>query len=131
MKLHKINNLKTNHRFNWHKLVIGIFPVLIFLLLLSTENAMAVSLNDATFKPLGDLTIPQIIGKVISILLGLSGALALLMFVYGGVVWMTAQGNTEKVGQAQKILIWSILGLIIIFTSYAIVSQVLRLLGQS
>ena len=47
------------------------------------------------------------------------------MFIYGGLVWMTAAGANEKVQKGKDILIWATVGLVIIFTSYALVRFVL------
>ena len=47
------------------------------------------------------------------------------MFIYGGLVWMTAAGSNEKVQKGKDILIWATVGLVIIFTSYALVRFVL------
>lgn len=131
MNVNKINFIQlARRRFTWRKLLICLLPVTVLTLLL-VSGAEAISLNDATFKPLGNLSIPQIIGKVIAVLLGISGVLALLMFVYGGVMWMTAQGASDQVAKAQKTIIWSVLGLVAIFSSYAVISLVLGLLSQS
>lgn len=59
------------------------------------------------------------IGGIIKGVLGLLGILLLLMFIYGGFVWMTAGGNTEKVQLANKIINSAIIGLIVIFLSYS------------
>jgi hypothetical protein len=59
------------------------------------------------------------IGGIIKGVLGLLGILLLLMFIYGGFVWMTAAGNTEKVQLANKIINSAIIGLIVIFLSYS------------
>jgi hypothetical protein len=77
-------------------------------------------------NPLGGDTTPQVlIGKVISAILGLVGSLALLMFIYGGLVWMTAAGASEKVQKGKDILVWAAIGMIVIFSSYAMVRFVL------
>lgn len=71
-------------------------------------------------------TTPQIlIGRAISAVLGLVGSLALIMFIYGGFLWMTSAGNEKKVSQGRDILMWSTIGLIVIFSSYALVKFVL------
>jgi len=74
--------------------------------------------------PLSNITIPQLVGRVLNALLGIVGALALLMFVWGGFRWMTAAGNTEQAAKAKKTLVWAALGLVAIFGSYAILSFV-------
>jgi len=84
--------------------------------------------NPLTGKP-GDITggVPALIGQVINAVLGIVGSLALLMFVYGGLLWMTAGGKDERVTQGKNVLIWATLGMVVIFASYAIV----KLLFQS
>lgn len=80
--------------------------------------AASVHLNN----PLGSVDTPQkLIGKIISAVLGVVGSLALLMFIYGGLIWMTAAGNEKKVSQGTDILMWAAIGLVIIFISYAAV----------
>ena len=92
-----------------------------------TENggytgADGVSLSN----PLGPNTTPNsIIGRVINAVLGIIGSLALLMFVYGGITWMTSSGSPEKIKKGRDIIIWSVIGLAIIFFSYALVNFVI------
>jgi len=69
--------------------------------------------------------IPVLLGKVISSILGVIGSLALVMFIYGGVIWMLSAGNQEQVTKGKNILIWATVGIVIIFTSYALVKFVL------
>jgi len=80
-------------------------------------------------NPLGDnnaTNINVLIGRVINAVLGIVGSLALVMFIYGGLTWMTAAGNKEKIQKGKDILIWATIGLIIIFSAYAIVRFVLE-----
>jgi hypothetical protein len=70
-------------------------------------------------------TIPVFLGKIISAAMGILGSLALVMFIYGGITWMLSAGNPEKVKSGQQIIIWSVLGIAIIFTSYALVRFVI------
>ena len=51
-------------------------------------------------------------GTVISGILGLTGVLALVAFIAGGVMWMTSGGNAEKVKKGRDILVWAVIGLI-------------------
>ncbi|MFP4514527.1 MAG: pilin [Parcubacteria group bacterium] len=88
----------------------------------SGNNCQEVSLTN----PLGENTTPNtIIGRVINAVLGVIGSLALLMFVYGGITWMTSSGSPEKIKKGRDIIIWSVIGLAIIFFSYALVNFVI------
>ncbi len=74
------------------------------------------------YNPLGAETdIPAFIGRGIRGVLGVIGAIALLMFVYGGVTWMTAGGDSKKVDGAKSIIKNSVIGLLLIFFSYNLI----------
>jgi hypothetical protein len=77
--------------------------------------------SETLTNPLGDINTPQaFIGKVINSILGVVGSLALLMFVYGGLIWMTSSGNQEKVKKGRDTLMWAAIGLVIIFSAYGL-----------
>jgi len=82
-------------------------------------NATAAS---PKIKSLIKTTPENFIARIIRNLLGLAGTMTMVMMVYGGLLWMTARGNTKTVGQAQKIIIWTAVGLVIIFSSYTVLS---------
>ena len=67
----------------------------------------------------------ELIGKGISIVIGVVGSLALVIVVYGGIMWMTAGGNDSKVSKAQKTIMWGVLGLVVVLLSYVIVRTLL------
>jgi hypothetical protein len=70
--------------------------------------------------------ISVLIGRIINGALGFVGSLALVMFIYGGFTWMLAAGNQQRVQKGKEILIWATIGLVVIFTSYAVVKMVLE-----
>ena len=63
--------------------------------------------------------------NVSQIILGIVGALTLLFFVYGGVVFLTSSGNKEMVTKGRNIIVGSIIGLVIVFASYTIIGFVI------
>ena len=75
-------------------------------------------------NPLGNVSLNQLLGRVVRTTLGFVGALFLAMFVYGGTTWMLAGGDSEKVKSSQKILLNSVIGLIVIGISYSVISIV-------
>lgn len=64
-------------------------------------------------------------------ILGLVGSLALLMFIYGGFTFLISAGSSEKIGEARKILIAAVVGLLIVFASYIIIQFILKSLGMN
>lgn len=82
-------------------------------------------------NPLGIVDVRVLIGRIIQSLLGLVGSLALVMFIYGGFLWMFSGGNQDRVKKGKDVLTWATLGLAIIFTSYAILKFVFTVLEGS
>lgn len=70
--------------------------------------------------------VPTLIGMIIKAALSVVGALSLLMFVYGGFTWLTSAGNQERVGKGTKTMLWAVIGLIVVFASYMLVSQLFK-----
>jgi len=80
-------------------------------------------------NPLGtNYSIPELVGMIIKYILGLVGTLSLLMFIWAGFMWLTAQGNPDKVKKGRDTMLWAIVGLIIVFSSYAILSYVFKVI---
>src|SRR3989339_130718 len=69
-------------------------------------------------------SVPALIGNIIAKLMGVMGSIALVMFIYGGVLWMIAAGNAERSKKGMQIIVWSALGVMVILASYVIVSFV-------
>ncbi|MEA3248931.1 MAG: pilin [Patescibacteria group bacterium] len=84
----------------------------------------------ATEIGLGTKDVRETIGSVIRAFMGLLGIVAVLLILYGGFKWMTAGGNEEQVGEAKKIIISGVIGLIIILSAYAIANFVVGAIIQ-
>ncbi len=62
----------------------------------------------------------QVIGTIISVLIGFLGIIFLVLTVYAGFLWMTAAGNEKQVGKAKNILVTAVIGLVITLSAYTI-----------
>lgn len=62
-------------------------------------------------------------------ILGIVGSVALLMFVYGGIMFLISGGSSERVEKGKQIIIGSVIGLVIVFASYTIIGFVFHSLG--
>ena len=83
-------------------------------------------------NPLGDgaTTIPVILGRVMRAGFGVLGAVALFMFMYGGFRWLTSGGNADSIKAGRDTMVWAILGIAVIFASYAIVNFVILAIAK-
>ncbi len=76
-------------------------------------------------------TFSQNIGLFIRGLLGLVGMIFLVLTVYAGILWMTAQGAEDQVTKARDIIKTSAVGLIITLAAYGLSTFVVRVLTSS
>ena len=79
--------------------------------------------------PKDDPSPATLMGRVINAVLGIVGSIALVMFIYAGFRWMTAAGKQQTVTKGRNILIWATVGLIVIFSAYALVKFVFTAIG--
>ncbi len=69
---------------------------------------------------LGQANIKGTLGRIINVLLGFLGIIAVVIILYGGFIWMTARGNEDSVKKAQQIIVAGAIGLAIILSAFAI-----------
>jgi uncharacterized repeat protein (TIGR02543 family) len=80
---------------------------------------------------LGNQNIIQTVGRVINIFLSILGVIAVALILYGGFIWMTSQGNEEKIAQAKKILSSAVIGLVIVFAAFGIAAFIFKQLESA
>lgn len=70
----------------------------------------------------GDCTLEDMLQLVVNagvFLLGISGSVLLLMFIWGGIVWLTSEGRTERIDKGKRIIVTAVIGFVIMMTAYA------------
>jgi len=67
----------------------------------------------------GDSDLIKTVGRIIELVLGFLGLIALILFIVGGFKWMTSGGNEENIAEAKKLMSAAIVGLFIIFIAFA------------
>ena len=65
-------------------------------------------------------------GDIISGILLVSGLIFLIMVFYAGIQWLLAQGDATKIQKAKTMLVWCLLGVVVMFTAYAITTTLFR-----
>ena len=79
----------------------------------------------------GAHTVPELIGVVITTVLGFLGIVFFLIIFYAGLVWMTARGDEGKIESSKESIIAAVTGLVIIMAAYAITRFVFTSLGAN
>lgn len=94
-----------------------------------TASAQLISPNDqpsllaSETGAQGDLR--QLVLNIVNFALGFLGLIAVVFLIYAGFLYVTSAGNDENTGKAKKIILYSIIGILIILASFAIVNTVL------
>lgn len=70
-------------------------------------------------------SIGSVVGLVVSAILALMGLIFLILIIYGGITWMTAEGDEGKISKARGTIFHAVIGLIIVLSAYAITAFVL------
>ncbi len=114
-----------------------IIPFLSFLGIIFISNfvlAASFGINIVNNGLAGSLTMtdPRIlIGRIIQIALSFLGVIAVSIIIYAGFLWMTSNGDEEKITSAKKILKNAIIGLVIILSSWAIATFIISRLAAA
>ena len=106
----------------------GIFISLFFVIVIviSHSSASAQGLDLPSVASLPDRPLPDLLVGIINGFLGLLGVIALGVLIYGGYVWMTSGGISQRIALAKRILLSAVIGFIIILTSWAIVNYIIN-----
>lgn len=121
---------KNNYFLNYKK--IASFALLLFfaftIIGFSAQAQDTIIVNDSKYETgnydLNDFILLAI--RVANIIWAVSGSLALLAFVVGGVMMLVSAGNREWVERGRKTLTGAVIGLIIVFASYTIVMFIVK-----
>lgn len=102
----------------------------------TTYNFITDSGLNTTGQPAGypsDLTsnLSSLTSLVIRQILALLGVAFLGLMIYGGISWMTAEGNDTKVDKARGIIVAGIVGFMVVAAAYGISYAVISFFTQN
>ena len=80
-------------------------------------------------NPIGASSVSEVVGKIIKIFLGIIGTISLIMFIYGGFLMLTSAGRAGQIRTGQQTLVWASIGILVVFTSYAMLKFVFSAFG--
>lgn len=85
-------------------------------------------------QPYGCDTLDQLIQLGVNygrFIMGLTGSVALAVFIWGGFLMLTSGGNSKKVEAGKNKIVAAVIGLIIIFGAFTVVKFGLRFLDPT
>lgn len=90
------------------------------------KNAPELKINTKINNPLGDSIkdIPSFIRALINIVLTIGVPIVVLAIIYAGFLFVTAQGNEEKLKTAKKTFMYTIIGAAILLGAFVIANAI-------
>jgi len=86
----------------------------------ASSSGLDTTANNAGYtESLKKLDPSQVAIKTVNTILTFLGVIFMGLMIYGGITWMTAEGNEQKVEKAKQIIVTGIVGLIIVLAAYA------------
>lgn len=70
-----------------------------------------------------------VVTNVLHLVFGVAGAIALIVITVAGLQYVLSQGNPQSAAKAKDTIIYALIGLIICFIGYGVVSFVVKGLG--
>lgn len=89
------------------------------------ERGIAFAYVDAECEETGECgldDIMQVFVNISNFILGIVGSVVLVVFVWGGLLFLTSGGSTEKITQGKTAMRGSIIGLIIVFVAFSAIN---------
>ncbi|MBU0667498.1 pilin [Patescibacteria group bacterium] len=77
----------------------------------------------------GEGSFRNLILTFLNFFLGFLGLLAVVMVIYGGILYVTAAGEQDKLDKGKKIIMYAVVGIVIILLAFALVNTILGGLG--
>ncbi|MCL4386850.1 pilin [Patescibacteria group bacterium] len=71
----------------------------------------------------------ETVGKLITAIFVIATIISLFYLIYGAVKWIISEGDKQKVADARNHIIAALVGLVIVFLSYFILSIILGIFG--
>lgn len=102
-------------------LAIGISLAVIVLTMAGSVFAFEPAYNMGDVTSLKEKTVDEILVSVINWGVAIASLVCALIIVIAGILWITAAGNDTQLGNARKMLIYGIVGLLVVLGAYALV----------
>jgi len=87
--------------------------------------------SGSNFEPLGGLTVGGMISGLIGFVMIVAALVFFFILLLGGIKWITSEGDEKKVASARAQITNGLIGLAIIFASFAIMKLIEYVFGIS
>ena len=108
-------------------LVVTLLTVAVFVYLTPQVFAQAsLGIESLEDTGLGTADLKLVIVRIVQVIMGFLGIIAVIVILYGGYIYMTSKGELDQITKAKQILLNGVIGLIIILSAFAIVTYIIN-----
>lgn len=105
------------------KKIVAILGVLAFLLIPSVMfadvvNTSALTVQEKLTNPITTNTFSEFVSKVINVIVDVLTPFVVLAFIWSGFLFVRAQGNEERLLEARKVILMTVLGAFILMAAW-------------
>lgn len=108
------------------KKILSIVIICITFLIIDSAIANAVVIEN----PLKAGSITEILDSIANFIAIAGSSIAVIMIIWGGIVYMTAGSSEEKVKNAKKTIQWALIGVAIIWSAKFLIDLLAWVLGK-
>jgi len=91
--------------------------------------ALAIPVMTAAADPTPPTTLQGLINAIKTPIWLIFGFIALICFVYAGIIFLTAGGNPDKIEKARSAVLYGVVGIVVGVIAYGIVAIISGILG--
>jgi hypothetical protein len=114
---------------NWSKKLSGVGSLFLVSAALAVEEINLIP--EAPYTGLQNITVPGIISTLIKLILVIAALVAFIFLIVGGIKWITSGGDKEQTAKAQGTITAALIGLVIVFSAWAILRLLETFFGVS
>jgi len=80
---------------------------------------------DATDSNIPTLTSSEVVTNTLNLAYFLAGIIAVIVIIVGGIMYTTSAGNAGSVTKAKNMILFSVIGLVVILSAFALTNFVI------
>lgn len=91
------------------------------------KNWLLVAAIDAENAGIPKLSEGEVLANALNIVYFLAGAIAVIVIIIGGIMYVTSAGDSGAVSKAKNMVLYSVIGLVVVIAAFAVTNFVLDL----
>ena len=75
--------------------------------------------------------LPTVVQSILNVVIGLTGIVAVIFIIIGGVQYMTSTGDATKIQKAKNTILYAVIGLAVVILAFVIVNWTIETVWKS